>query len=362
MTDAPYRVLVIEDDEDVALFTRTVLEKRAGCDVRVLYSAIGAIDVVREFRPDVLVTDVELPGRQRTRRPRAGAHHRPVASRHRHDGARLRRLRGAGAARSAPTSSSPSPCRAPCWSTPSTGSGARSAQAAAARRDAHGARDRRAPRRRRDRRRRHARRARRRRRPHRHPHALARCPRRRRRRPPARVAGVGRDRSARGSSSRTSTDTRIPNADPTVGIIERVVAEVSPDIVYTHTKHDRHQDHRAVHEATLVATRKVPTRRLLPEPVVDDRVPARAASSRSTASPTRSSRCCGLLRVAGRHPRLPRTRLRARDRPLLVALRHRPHSRAARDHPRQRRASALRHPSTRSAGAIASSPRRGEEM
>lgn len=54
-------------------------------------------------------------------------------------------------------------------------------------------------------------------------------------------------------------DTQISAADPTVSIIERVVAEVQPDIVYTHSAHERHQDHRAVHAATLVATRSVRT-------------------------------------------------------------------------------------------------------
>ena len=54
-------------------------------------------------------------------------------------------------------------------------------------------------------------------------------------------------------------DTRISAADPTVGIIERVVAEVRPDIVYTHSINDRHQDHRAVHSAAVVATRSVRT-------------------------------------------------------------------------------------------------------
>jgi LmbE family N-acetylglucosaminyl deacetylase len=54
-------------------------------------------------------------------------------------------------------------------------------------------------------------------------------------------------------------DTRISEADPTVSIIERVVAQVKPTIVYTHSRNDRHQDHRAVHQAALVATRNVPT-------------------------------------------------------------------------------------------------------
>ena len=54
-------------------------------------------------------------------------------------------------------------------------------------------------------------------------------------------------------------DTAMSAAEPTVSIIERVVAEVSPTVVYTHSVHDRHQDHRAVHQATMIATRRVPT-------------------------------------------------------------------------------------------------------
>jgi two-component system response regulator HydG len=54
-------------------------------------------------------------------------------------------------------------------------------------------------------------------------------------------------------------DTKIGPADPTVSIIERVVAEVNPTVAYTHSQYDRHQDHRAVHQAASVATRGVPT-------------------------------------------------------------------------------------------------------
>lgn len=54
-------------------------------------------------------------------------------------------------------------------------------------------------------------------------------------------------------------DTRISAADPTVSIIEKIAAEVEPTVVYTHSAHDRHQDHRAVHQAASVATRRVPT-------------------------------------------------------------------------------------------------------
>ncbi len=52
-------------------------------------------------------------------------------------------------------------------------------------------------------------------------------------------------------------DTRISSGHPTVGLIERVIDLVRPTIVYTHSIHDTHQDHRAVHEATMVAARRV---------------------------------------------------------------------------------------------------------
>ncbi len=52
-------------------------------------------------------------------------------------------------------------------------------------------------------------------------------------------------------------DTRIPEGDPTIGGIDRVIAEVQPTIVYTHSVHDVHQDHRNVHRAAMVACRRV---------------------------------------------------------------------------------------------------------
>lgn len=54
-------------------------------------------------------------------------------------------------------------------------------------------------------------------------------------------------------------DTEFPDGGDTVRRIEAVVREVNPAIVYVHSLHDRHQDHRAVHHATRVAARQVPT-------------------------------------------------------------------------------------------------------
>lgn len=53
-------------------------------------------------------------------------------------------------------------------------------------------------------------------------------------------------------------DTGIREGDPTTSIIERVVNDVRPTIVYTHSVNDIHQDHRNTHSATMVAARGVP--------------------------------------------------------------------------------------------------------
>ncbi|HKJ11031.1 MAG TPA: response regulator [Ornithinimicrobium sp.] len=52
-------------------------------------------------------------------------------------------------------------------------------------------------------------------------------------------------------------DTAIPDRGPTIDLIEGVCADVQPDTIYVHSAHDLHQDHRAVHAATLVAARGV---------------------------------------------------------------------------------------------------------
>lgn len=54
-------------------------------------------------------------------------------------------------------------------------------------------------------------------------------------------------------------DTRMDPGAGLIRVIEETVREVEPTVVYTHSSHDRHQDHRAVHEAVMVATRRVPS-------------------------------------------------------------------------------------------------------
>jgi CheY-like chemotaxis protein/LmbE family N-acetylglucosaminyl deacetylase len=58
----PFRVIVVEDDPDVALYSKTVLERRGECVVVTIADARAVPGVVSDFEPDVLVTDIELPG------------------------------------------------------------------------------------------------------------------------------------------------------------------------------------------------------------------------------------------------------------------------------------------------------------
>jgi two-component system response regulator HydG len=53
------------------------------------------------------------------------------------------------------------------------------------------------------------------------------------------------------------TDTRLGHESTLVTTIEEVVRSTTPDVVYTHGSNDLHQDHAAVHHATLVACRRV---------------------------------------------------------------------------------------------------------
>jgi LmbE family N-acetylglucosaminyl deacetylase len=52
-------------------------------------------------------------------------------------------------------------------------------------------------------------------------------------------------------------DTHIPEGNPTIAMIEEVIEQVQPTVVYTHSIHDLRQDHRSVHRAALVACRQV---------------------------------------------------------------------------------------------------------
>ncbi|HRN28746.1 MAG TPA: response regulator, partial [Terrimesophilobacter sp.] len=57
-----YRIIVVEDDADVAEYTKTVLERKLDAIVRTFPDATQVPGAVRDFKPDLLITDIEMPG------------------------------------------------------------------------------------------------------------------------------------------------------------------------------------------------------------------------------------------------------------------------------------------------------------
>ena len=53
-------------------------------------------------------------------------------------------------------------------------------------------------------------------------------------------------------------DTRISEGPETIRAISRAIEQYQPDLIYTHSPNDAHQDHRNVFKATMIAARGVP--------------------------------------------------------------------------------------------------------
>jgi len=60
-TLAPLHIIVADDNADTLLTLRLLLEDD-GHVVRALASGEGVVDAVRQFKPDVCVLDIEMPG------------------------------------------------------------------------------------------------------------------------------------------------------------------------------------------------------------------------------------------------------------------------------------------------------------
>ena len=124
-------------------------------------------------------------------------------------------------------------------------------------------------------------------------------------------------------------DTGIREGDPTTSIIERVVAEVRPTIVYTHSVNDIHQDHRNTHSATMVAARSVPYVLCFQSPsaTISFR-PSRFVSIEHTLD--RKMDAIAAFASQASTPRVPRRLPAAGKRPVLGAVRGRHRGRAVR--------------------------------
>lgn len=78
----------------------------------------------------------------------------------------------------------------------------------------------------------------------------------------SRAAGAGEAQQAAGILGAALvmddlSDTQISEGDPTIKVIREVVDQVEPTVIYTHSLHDVHQDHRNTHRAAMVAGHEV---------------------------------------------------------------------------------------------------------
>jgi CheY-like chemotaxis protein len=55
------RVLVVDDDRESLEMVKTILT-RAGAEVQTALSAAAGLECIRSWKPDVLVSDIEMPG------------------------------------------------------------------------------------------------------------------------------------------------------------------------------------------------------------------------------------------------------------------------------------------------------------
>lgn len=254
----PYRVVVVEDDLDVADYTKTVLEKRLGCQVIAVSDPRQARAAIEQLQPDVVITDIEMPGASGLELMATYKEARPgvaivVMTAH------VSVDYAVGALRNQADEFLTKPISTADLVATVTrlADAAREAWAHAPERQvilAIGA----------------------------HPDDVE--------------IGVGgilaahraagdsvtiltlsrgvRDGGIRtawdeGSASAAvigatllledSGDVALSNGEPTLGIIMRVMADIRPTVVYVHSNSDRHQDHRAVHDATMLASAGVRT-------------------------------------------------------------------------------------------------------
>ncbi len=56
----PYRVLIIDDDKDIADFHTAILNA-AGCETRILEDPMQTLSALKAFKPDLLLLDVNMP-------------------------------------------------------------------------------------------------------------------------------------------------------------------------------------------------------------------------------------------------------------------------------------------------------------
>ena len=62
ITDTPRRVLVVDDEPDMQMLLAKILVKKGGYEVRQADSGGRGLDIIHSWLPDVVLTDVKMPG------------------------------------------------------------------------------------------------------------------------------------------------------------------------------------------------------------------------------------------------------------------------------------------------------------
>ena len=56
------KILVIDDEEDICHFTKSVLERTGKFEVTASTDSAKAIDLAKSFAPDLIILDINMPG------------------------------------------------------------------------------------------------------------------------------------------------------------------------------------------------------------------------------------------------------------------------------------------------------------
>lgn len=60
--DTPKKIMVVDDEEALLLLLRKVISRKCGCEVQVADSAATALVLAETWLPDVVLTDIKMPG------------------------------------------------------------------------------------------------------------------------------------------------------------------------------------------------------------------------------------------------------------------------------------------------------------
>ena len=58
------KILVVDDDAKLSALTRVILERMGGYAVREENRSFAALSAAREFSPDLIILDVNMPGKE----------------------------------------------------------------------------------------------------------------------------------------------------------------------------------------------------------------------------------------------------------------------------------------------------------